>query len=369
MATQIRLGRYRLGAPSAVTTSSTQTLAGAADIRNTTARTLTGQAGIKVTTTKLLVCQSYIVTVVSQTLSGQAMILGGIQTLCGSANVKKRAFLTLSGHAQIIPPIPVSRKTRIRLGRYRLGQTTLGVSQSRTLSGQSFLVPVGTVLTMRTLAGQAVVRSTTLRLQTGSASIQATTTKTLSGQAYVGAIDTTAPTQPTGLTITGSSMTWAASTDDVAVVSYLVQRCTGGGCTSFITVSTQSSSTLTYTDASLPPGTYCYRIIAVDNAGNQSAPSAVVCKTIAAASSNQPLTGQANIQPATSATGINLGQTLLQVLRHGGDILLGQTLLEVVTSTTETDMNVICSQVNLRVAVPWIGTKSYAFNEAGHTRN
>jgi hypothetical protein len=345
-------------------------LTGAAVIKNTATRTLTGQAGIKVTTTKVLAARAYVVTVVSQTLSGQAFIRGAIQTLSGHANVKKRAFLTLSGHAQIIPPIPVSRKTRIRLGRYRLGQTTLGISQNRTLVGQSFLVPVGTALTMQTLGGQAVVRNTTARLQTGRALIQATTSKTLSGQAYVGAIDTTAPTQPTGLTIAFPSMTWASSTDDVDVVEYLVQRCSGSGCSSFITVAVIPAPGTSFEESgSLPPGTYCYRIIAVDNAGNESEPSAVVCHTITGSSHEQNLSGQAMIQAINPAMGMQIGQTLLQALRHGGEHRLGQVLLEVLQSVDEPDQKVVCSQVNLRVAVPYVGTKSYAFSESGHGRN
>src|SRR5438128_1904814 len=48
--------------------------------------------------------------------------------------------------------------------------------------------------------------------------------------------DTTPPTAPSGLTATTVSTTqinlaWTASTDNVGVTGYLVERCQGAGCT------------------------------------------------------------------------------------------------------------------------------------------
>ncbi|MFB9337399.1 alpha-amylase family glycosyl hydrolase [Actinoplanes octamycinicus] len=86
--------------------------------------------------------------------------------------------------------------------------------------------------------------------------------------------DTTAPSAPAGLTATARnttvSLTWTASTDDVAVAGYQIVR---GG-----TVLT--SSTNAYTDRGLAAKTaYSYTVKAVDAAGNVSAASSAVSVT------------------------------------------------------------------------------------------
>ena len=53
-----------------------------------------------------------------------------------------------------------------------------------------------------------------------------------------GSQDTTAPTQPGTLTANAASgsevdLSWGASTDNVGVTGYLVERCSGTGCTNF----------------------------------------------------------------------------------------------------------------------------------------
>ena len=58
------------------------------------------------------------------------------------------------------------------------------------------------------------------------------------------ATDTPAPTVPGGLGATAASatqmnLTWTASTDNVAVTNYLIERCTGAGCTNFAQVGTR----------------------------------------------------------------------------------------------------------------------------------
>ncbi|MBH5317695.1 fibronectin type III domain-containing protein [Paenibacillus sp. GSMTC-2017] len=83
--------------------------------------------------------------------------------------------------------------------------------------------------------------------------------------------DTQAPTAPTGLQfITGNSTSisfhWNAATDNVGVVAYQVYRSNFG-----ILVGTVPSTTLTFTDTGLTPGTpYSYSVRAVDAAGNIS---------------------------------------------------------------------------------------------------
>ena len=98
--------------------------------------------------------------------------------------------------------------------------------------------------------------------------------------------DTTAPTVPGGVTATASGLAitlgWTASTDNVAVTGYRVQRCQGVGCTTFAQIATPT--TPGYADPGLAPSTsYSYRVSAVDAAGNVSDFSAVVSATTGAA--------------------------------------------------------------------------------------
>ncbi len=86
--------------------------------------------------------------------------------------------------------------------------------------------------------------------------------------------DTTPPMAPTGLTATAASssqigLSWTASTDNVGVTGYLVERCQGSGCTSFTQIGTSTSTS--YTDTGLAATTaYLYRVRATDAAGNLS---------------------------------------------------------------------------------------------------
>jgi Galactose oxidase-like, Early set domain/Fibronectin type III domain len=99
--------------------------------------------------------------------------------------------------------------------------------------------------------------------------------------------DTQAPAAPTNLTATAVSATqinlsWAASTDNVAVTAYIVQRCQGAGCTNFSTLATVTS--VTYKNTGLTASTtYRYRVRARDPVGNLSAFSPVVSATTLAA--------------------------------------------------------------------------------------
>ena len=61
--------------------------------------------------------------------------------------------------------------------------------------------------------------------------------------------DTTPPSAPTGLTATAagparSNLNWTASTDNVGVTGYRVERCQGAGCTNFAQVGTPTGDHL-----------------------------------------------------------------------------------------------------------------------------
>ncbi|HTW22945.1 MAG TPA: LamG-like jellyroll fold domain-containing protein, partial [Candidatus Baltobacteraceae bacterium] len=97
------------------------------------------------------------------------------------------------------------------------------------------------------------------------------------------------PTTPTNLTATAVSgsqinLSWGASTDDVGVTGYLIERCAGVGCSTFARLVTVPGTT--YSDTGLTANTsYTYQVKATDAAGNFSPYSnqatAVTSSTIA----------------------------------------------------------------------------------------
>lgn len=103
--------------------------------------------------------------------------------------------------------------------------------------------------------------------------------------------DTQAPTTPTNLSATAVSSSqvtlgWTASTDDVGVTSYLVERCQGNGCSNFGQIATPPANS--YSDTGLSPSTsYSYRVRAQDAAPNFSPYSIPASAIIPAAPSGQ----------------------------------------------------------------------------------
>ncbi|MEO3820813.1 glycoside hydrolase family 3 N-terminal domain-containing protein [Plantactinospora sp. B24E8] len=87
-------------------------------------------------------------------------------------------------------------------------------------------------------------------------------------------VDTSAPTAPgtpvaTGTTASGTTLSWPAATDNVGVTGYRVYRTSGGTQTLLGT-----ASGTTYQVTGLVAGTtYQFQVVAVDAAGNVSAPS------------------------------------------------------------------------------------------------
>ena len=86
--------------------------------------------------------------------------------------------------------------------------------------------------------------------------------------------DTQPPTAPSNLTVTAASssqigLSWTASTDNVGVTGYFVERCQGAGCTLFFRIGVSTGTS--YNDTGLPPQTtYTYRVRATDAVGNLS---------------------------------------------------------------------------------------------------
>jgi chitodextrinase len=95
--------------------------------------------------------------------------------------------------------------------------------------------------------------------------------------------DTTPPIAPTGLSATAASsaqinLAWTASTDNIGVTGYLVERCQGVGCATFAQIATPAGTS--FSDTGLAMSTsYSYRVRATDAAGNLGAYSTVASAT------------------------------------------------------------------------------------------
>jgi chitodextrinase len=128
-----------------------------------------------------------------------------------------------------------------------------------------------------------------------------------------GGPDTQPPTNPSNLTATAVStsqinLSWTASTDNVGVTGYLVESCSGAGCTTFSQIATVTGTTFNNTAlaASTP---YSYRVRATDAAGNLSGYSSVASATTLAPDT-QPPTSPSNLTAtAVSTSQINLSWT------------------------------------------------------------
>jgi chitodextrinase len=123
------------------------------------------------------------------------------------------------------------------------------------------------------------------------------------------AADTQPPTAPSALTATTASSTqinlsWTASSDNVGVTNYLIERCQGASCANFAQIAT--FPTTTYNDTGLTgASSYSYRVRATDAAGNLSPYS----NTATAITSNPGTLG--NVQSASQdpATGNTVSVT------------------------------------------------------------
>ena len=89
--------------------------------------------------------------------------------------------------------------------------------------------------------------------------------------------DASPPTAPAGLTASVAAddvtLEWTASTDDVGVTGYRVHRATTLDFTPTAANRIATVTGTTYTDADRPFDTWVYKVVAVDAAGNASAPS------------------------------------------------------------------------------------------------
>jgi chitodextrinase len=131
-----------------------------------------------------------------------------------------------------------------------------------------------------------------------------------------GGSDTQPPTAPTGLGATAASsgainLVWVASSDNVGVTGYRIERCQGANCTSFAQIGTTTTAT-SFGDTGLAASTsYSYRVRANDAAGNLSSYSSTVsATTLTSGGDTQPPTAPSSLAAsAVSSTQINLSWT------------------------------------------------------------
>jgi fibronectin type 3 domain-containing protein len=140
----------------------------------------------------------------------------------------------------------------------------------------------------------------------------------VSGRTLAG--DTTSPTAPTGLAANPPSPTqvdlaWTASTDNVGVTGYRLERCQGAGCTNFAEIA--APATTSYSDIGrLPSTTYRYRVRAADAAGNLSAYSGIATTTTPAIPDNTPPSAPSGL----TATAVGGGQVNLNWTAAADDV-------------------------------------------------
>jgi chitodextrinase len=111
--------------------------------------------------------------------------------------------------------------------------------------------------------------------------------------------DSTPPTAPTGLTVTGHtstsvSLSWTASSDNVGVTGYQVRL---NGTTALTTAATSAT-----VSGLSPSTTYGFTVVATDAAGNRSQPSAPVSATTDPAPSADLALGKATAESGHTQT-------------------------------------------------------------------
>src|SRR5437588_4438936 len=126
--------------------------------------------------------------------------------------------------------------------------------------------------------------------------------------------DTTPPSAPTSLAAAAASATqinlsWIASTDNVGVTGYRVERCQSAGCSNFAQIAAPVGTT--FNDTGLTASTsYSYRVRATDAAGNLSTYSNIASASTPAPPDTTPPTVPTNLTAsAASDTRINLSWT------------------------------------------------------------
>ncbi len=208
------------------------------------------------------------------------------------------------------PPMPTRSTTYT---------TTFATAPLATLSGRTLSI--------------AMQSSGTDTLIVGSRQASTTSARPLLTLTFTSAADTTAPTAPGSptATVSGSTVTlgWGSSTDDVGVTAYDVHRSTSQGFTPSASTLVGSTASLAYNDTNRPAGTWYYRIVARDAAGNSSTPSALVVAVVSPPPDTTPPSQVSGVTAAVTGSSVALAWAAA-----GDDV--GVTAYDVHRSTSAT---------------------------------
>ncbi len=131
-----------------------------------------------------------------------------------------------------------------------------------------------------------------------------------SNQGSLTLTDTTAPSAPSNVSATASNakvnLSWTASTDNVGVTGYNVYRSTTSGFNPDASTLLGTTTTATYTDMSVPEGTYYYTVIATDAASNASSKSNEASAVVLPSDTTAPSAPDTLTATQTSATQVSL---------------------------------------------------------------
>jgi phosphodiesterase/alkaline phosphatase D-like protein len=138
--------------------------------------------------------------------------------------------------------------------------------------------------------------------------------RVLNGVAIVvhGAVASQGPSAPANLVATAVSgteidLSWTASTDNIAVTGYHIDRCQGTGCSSFAEIAAPGGLATAFADTSVAAGTsYSYRVRAIDAAANFSPYSNTSSATTPVPDTQPPSVPGTLSATAVSGTQINL---------------------------------------------------------------
>jgi chitodextrinase len=192
-----------------------------------------------------------------------------------------------------------------------VGVTGYRVERCQGASCTSFVqiaTATGTTYSDTTLSASTAYR---YRVRAADAAAQLSSYSNIASATTLAPGDTQAPTAPSGLAAAALSSTqidlsWTASTDDVGVTAYLIERCQGSGCTSFAQIASTTSTN--YSNTGLTPSTtYAYRVRATDAAMNRSGYSNTATATVAVALAASQANSSAPQTTTSSVTATFLG--------------------------------------------------------------
>src|SRR4029077_3827821 len=154
-----------------------------------------------------------------------------------------------------------------------VGVTGYLVERCQGVGCTTFAQIATSVTTTFSDAGLTASTSYSYRVRATDAASNRSTYSNSASATTPAATGTQAPTALNGLSATAASasqitLAWNASTDNVGVTGYRVERCQGVSCTTFAQIATPT--TTSYSDTALAAGSYSYRVRATDAAGNLS---------------------------------------------------------------------------------------------------